>query len=101
MPNTETLKNKYEAVFIFSLKSSEEEIAEQVAKFKALIEENAELDLVDEWGKRRLAYTIDYQDEGFYVLFKFTSDASFPAELSRRSNISENVLRSMCIRIEE
>ena len=53
---------------------------------------------MDEWGKRRLAYPINYEEEGFYVLYNFVSGPEFPAELERVSNITEGVLRSMVVR---
>ena len=53
---------------------------------------------VEEWGKRRLAYAIDYKTEGYYVLMSFTSDPAFPKELDRILGITEGVLRSMIVR---
>ena len=50
-------------------------------KFKAMIEKNGTIDSVDVWGKRRLAYLIDDEPEGFYAVVKFTSEPAFPAEL--------------------
>ena len=55
----------------------------------------------DEWGKRRLAYLINDEADGFYVLYNFVSGPEFPAELDRVSKITDGVLRSMIIRKEE
>lgn len=93
-----TVKGSYEAVFIFSLTLGEEGVAAMVEKFKALIAENAELGEIDEWGKRRLAYLINDEAEGHYVLYNFVSGPEFPAELERISGITEGVLRSMVVR---
>ncbi|HJD23667.1 MAG TPA: 30S ribosomal protein S6 [Firmicutes bacterium] len=93
-----TVKGSYEAVFIFSMKLGEEGIAAMSEKFKTLIEQNAELGEVDEWGKRRLAYLINDEAEGFYVLYKFVSGPEFPAELDRVSKITDGVLRSLIVR---
>lgn len=90
--------NAYESVLVISLKSGDEGIAATVEKFKALIEKHATLNSVDEWGKRRLAYPIDKETEGHYVLFNFTSTADFPAELDRIYKITEGVLRSLIIK---
>ena len=68
-----------------------------VDKFKALIEANAELENVDVWGKRRLAYMIDKEAEGYYVLFTFSCKADFPAELDRVYKITDGVLRSIIV----
>ena len=96
-----TVKGSYEAVFIFSLTLGEEGVAEIKEKFKSLIEQNAEIGEIDEWGKRRLAYLINDEADGFYVLYNFVSGPEFPAELDRVSKIIDGVLRSMIIRKEE
>lgn len=96
-----TVKGSYEAVFIFSLTLGEEGVAEIKEKFKSLIEQNAEIGEIDEWGKRKLAYLINDEAEGFYVLYNFVSGPDFPAELDRVSKITDGVLRSMIIRKEE
>lgn len=96
-----TVKGSYEAVFIFSMTLGEEGVAEIKEKFKALIEQNAEIGEIDEWGKRRLAYLINDEADGFYVLYNFVSGPEFPAELDRVSKITDGVLRSMIIRKEE
>lgn len=96
----EKIQNAYESVLVISTKLGEEGIAEIVNAFKSLIEKNATLDSVDEWGKRALAYQINKESDGYYVLFSFTSDAEFPAELDRRYKITEGVLRSLIIKKE-
>ena len=96
-----TVINSYEAVIVISLKAGEEAVAETVKKFKELIEKNATMESVDEWGKRRLAYPINKETDAYYVLFNFKSDAEFPAELDRITKITDGVLRSMIIKKEE
>ena len=88
---------KYEAIFVISTKQDEESIKATVEKFSTLILENGTLTSVDEWGKRKLAYLINKEAEGYYVLFTFESEAAFPAELDRVSKITDGVLRSMII----
>ena len=95
-----TIKAAYEAVFVYSMKLGEDGIAAIKEKFQNLIAQNAELGEVDEWGKRRLAYLINDEEEGFYVLYNFVSGPEFPAELERVSKITDGVLRSMTIRKE-
>ncbi|MBQ5398923.1 MAG: 30S ribosomal protein S6 [Ruminococcus sp.] len=86
---------------IFSLKQGEEGIQALIEKFKALIEKHATLQNVDEWGKRRLAYLINKESEGYYVLMNFESEAAFPAELDRIFKITDGVMRSMIIKKDE
>ena len=88
---------KYEAMVVISTKQEEEAVKGLVERFKGLIEENGTLVSVDEWGKKRLAYEINKETEGYYVLYTFESNAAFPAELSRRLRITEGLLRSMII----
>ena len=92
--------NSYEAVIVISLKLGEEAVNETVKKFKELIEKNATVEKVDEWGKRRLAYPINKETDAYYVLFDFKSEPEFPAELDRSTKITDGVLRSMIIKKE-
>ena len=92
------VKANYEAVMIFSLKLGEEGIQSLIEKFKSLIEKHATLQNVDEWGKRKLAYLINKESDGYYVLMDFESEAEFPAELDRVFKITDGVLRSMIVK---
>lgn len=90
--------NKYEAMMVYSVTGGEESVNALTEKFKALIAENGTLENVDEWGKRKLAYLINDEAEGHYVLMSFESDANFPAEFERVAKITDGVLRTMIIR---
>lgn len=94
------VKNSYETVFILSTKLGEEGITSAVQKFKDLIAANGSIDNVDEWGKRRLAYPINKEEEGYYTLIAFTSSPEFTAELDRIYNITDGVLRSLIVKKE-
>ena len=96
----EKVVNSYETLFIVNPTIAEDDIKAAVEKFTALIAENGTVGEIDEWGKRRLAYPIDDITEGYYVLVNFTSESSFPAELERRYNIDENIMRGIVIRLE-
>ena len=89
--------SKYETVAVFSLKNGEEKAKELVEKFKALIEANGTMEAVDEWGIRKLAYAINYETDGYYVLYTYEADVAFPAELDRVFNITDGVLRSLIV----
>ncbi len=65
------LSSRYEAIIVFSLKKSEEEIKALSTKFADLIKEHGTLAEVDEWGKRKLAYDINYVRVGYFVLYSF------------------------------
>ena len=82
-------------MYIINPNLSEEETAAVVEKFKSLVEQNGTLDEMEEMGKRKLAYEINYISEGYYVLVKFTSAPDFPAELDRVLGITDGVMRSL------
>ena len=86
---------KYEVLYVLNPNLSEEETQGVVEKFKTLIEQNGTIDELEEWGKRTLAYEINYLSEGYYVLVKFTSGPEFPAELDRVLGITDGVIRSL------
>ena len=92
---------KYELMYIINTNLSEEETAAVVEKFKALVEQNGTLEEMEEMGKRKLAYEINYISEGYYVLVKFTSGPDFPAELDRVLGITDGILRSLITRRPE
>ena len=92
------MTNKYEAAMIFSVANGEEATNALKEKFNDLIAKNGTIENVDEWGKRRLAYLINDEAEGFYVFTTFTSEPSFPAELERIAKITDGVLRVMVIK---
>ena len=89
------ISEKYEAMVVFSVSSGEDNVKGLVEKFKTLIENNGTVEEVNEWGKRKLAYEIDDQTEGYYVLYTFESKPDFPAEFERVLKITDGVMRSM------
>ena len=86
---------KYEVLYVLNPNLTEEETQAIGEKFKTLIEQNGTVDEMEEWGKRKLAYEINYLTEGYYVLVKFTSGPELPAELDRILGITDGVIRSL------
>ena len=91
----------YEVVFIIDPAQGEEAIAATVAKFQALAEQNGSDVVVDEWGKRRLAYPINDLVEGYYVYMTCEVKPEMPAELDRVFKITDGILRSIIVAVEE
>lgn len=87
----------YEVVYIIDPAQGEEGIAALVAKFKTLAEQNGSAVEVEEWGNRKLAYPINFKNEGYYVLMSFTSEPSFPKELDRVLGITDGIMRSLIV----
>ena len=83
---------------VFSLAKGEEDAKELMEKFKALVESNGTLESVDEWGRRKLAYLINDEAEGYYVLYNYEAAPQFPAELDRVAKITDGVLRTLIVK---
>jgi len=93
--------NKYETIFVINPNLSEEEISGLVEKFRSLIASAGEVESVDEWCKRRLAYPINDLNEGYYVLINFSAEPSFPRELDRVYKITDGILRTIIVKKDE
>ena len=91
--------NKYEVVYIIDPAVEDEARKALINRFNDLIAENGgTVDKVEEWGKKRLAYAIDYKTEGYYVLVNFQGEAELPKELERNLQISDSVIRYQVIK---
>lgn len=91
--------NQYEVLYIIVPELDEEATRASIDKFKGIVESNGgEVVSVDEWGKKKLAYAIDYKTEGYYVLMSFNSAPEFPPELERNMKNDEAVLRYLVTR---
>ena len=88
----------YELLFFVAPSIDEETRLAVMKRIDTTIAEGAgKVDSVDEWGKRKLAYAINYITEGYYVLISFTSAPEFPKELDRILRITDGVIRSMIV----
>ncbi|MBC6696271.1 30S ribosomal protein S6 [Terrisporobacter mayombei] len=90
------MKN-YELVYVVR-PNAEDEVKEAVLnKVQEVISANGEVEKVDTWGNKKLAYSIAKFTEGFYVLVNFKASADLPKELDRNLKINENVIRHMIV----
>jgi len=89
---------RYETILVFNCALGEEAVSALVEKFKNLIADNSTIEKIEDWGKRRLAYPIEDETEGYYMLFHYESKPDFPTELNRVLEITEGVLRSLVVR---
>ncbi len=87
------ITGSYEAMVVFSVKNGEEQVKALIEKFNEMIGANGSDVSLNEWGKRKLAYAINYETEGYYVIWNFTSKPDFPAELERVLKITDGVIR--------
>ena len=95
--------NRYELTYIIDTALEESARKELIERFTQVIVANGgEVEKVDEtWGKRRLAYTINYKTEGYYVLTTFKAGGDVPKEIERNLQISESVIRYLVVKLEE
>ena len=93
--------NQYEVMYVIDAALEDSARVELINRFSELVKKNGgEIDRVDEWGKRRLAYAINYKTEGYYVLMYVKAPSELPKELERNFQINDKVLRSLVIRYE-
>ena len=93
--------NQYEVLYVITPELDEEADKVVMDKFADIITANGgEIEKVDVWGKRRLAYPIDYKTEGYYVLVVFNANPELPRELERNMRNDERLMRYMVTRKE-
>jgi small subunit ribosomal protein S6 len=92
---------KYESIFILRPSLEEEKRIEVIEKFKAIIAADGEIEKVEEWGNRKLAYEIEKIRDGYYVLVTFKANPTLPLELERNFKISDDVIRYIVINLED
>ena len=97
----EIRNQSYETIFVVTTANGDDAVKATVEKFTTLIASNGEITQVNDWGKRRLAYPINDLTEGYYTLVYFTAPANFAAELERRYNIDDNILRAIVLKDDE
>ena len=94
--------NKYELMYIIDPAVEEEARKARIAKFNDLIANTGGIvDKVEEMGKKRLAYAVNYKTEGYYVLVNFQAEAELPKEVERNLQISDSVIRYLVIKLIE
>ena len=93
--------NKYESVIIINPTVDEEGVKSLVKKFTDLINTDGKVEKVDELGKKKLAYEVQKNKEGYYVVFYFEANPSLISELERNYRITDEVIKFMSVRVEE
>ena len=93
--------NKYEVMYVIDAALEDSARAAVIDRFNGIVAANGgTVERVDEWGKRRLAYAINYKTEGYYVLMYISAPAELPRELERNFKISDQVIRYLVTRLE-
>ena len=91
----------YETMFIVHPEKGTK-IKELIDRFKKVVEgQNGSVSHVEEWGLRDLAYRIEKQSKGFYVLLQYQSPAHAVEELERNLKLTDDILRYLTVRVDE
>lgn len=92
----------YEMMLIYSPQLDEEALNAAIERTTTLIANNSgEIEKVDIWGKRRFAYEINDQTDGFYVVIDFKAESGATSEVERILKITEEVVRYLLVRRDE
>lgn len=93
---------KYEIMYIIRPDMEEDAQTALMERFHKILTDNgAEIEKVDEKGKKRLAYEINDYRDGYYVVVKFSSDVAAVNEFDRLAKFSDDIIRHMAIREED
>lgn len=93
---------KYETIFILDCGIEEEAQKALIEKVKGeIISAGGTIDKLDEWGKKKLAYAINYKTEGYYVFAEFEADAETPMAVERIFRITEGILKGLIVRKDD
>ena len=93
--------NKYESVIIINPNLEGEAVKALIEKFSNLINNSGKVDSVEEIGKKKLAYEIKKNKEGYYIVFKFEANPELITELERIYRITDEVIKFIVIKEEE
>ena len=94
--------NKYELAVVLSSAITDEERAAALEKVQGFITRaGGSITAVDDWGKKKLAYEIQKMSEGYYTFIRFEAEASAPAQVEENVRLTEQVIRFLCVSLEE
>ena len=93
--------NKYESVIIINPSVDEESMKALVNKYTDIINNEGKVESVEEIGKKRLAYEIMKNKEGYYTVFNFEAKPELIAELERNYRIDDSIMKFITVRNED
>jgi small subunit ribosomal protein S6 len=97
-----TVQHEYETTFIVRPEAIDDEVNRLRARFEAIItDRGGQLMVFEDWGRRRLAYTIEKSDHGRYIYLNYVGTPDAPAEIERIVGIEDHVIRFLTVRISE
>lgn len=91
--------NKYEVLYIISADTAEEKREEIIKKFSSFVEsKGGAVNGIDKWGMKKLAYPINFKNEGFYVLMNFEMAGTEVDALKKAMTINESIVRVQIVK---
>lgn len=90
--------NKYESVVIINPNVEETKLKELIERFQTLINSDGKVEQVNELGKKKLAYEINKNKEGYYVVYDFEAKPKLIAELERNYRITDEVIKFIVVK---
>jgi len=94
--------SQYEIVFILADKVDESGVKSNIEKFKEVVEKvDGTVTKANNWGKKTLAYEINKNRKGTYIMFEITGEGQFVKELEKKFRLSEDVIRYLTIKKKE
>ena len=92
---------RYEVIAIVLANVSDEDITALIERSQTIItDRKGVVAKIDKWGKRRLAYEINKQKDGYYFLIDFAGDGPIVAEIERNYKIDDRILKFMTVKKE-
>ena len=90
--------NKYESVVIINPNVEENALKELIERFQTLINTDGKVEQVNELGKKKLAYEIKKNKEGYYIVYDFEANPSLIAELERNYRITDEIIKFIVLK---
>jgi small subunit ribosomal protein S6 len=91
--------NNYELLYIIDNTLEDEKKEAVIEKFSQLVSENGgSVDKLDKWGTKKLAYPINFKNDGYYVLMNFQSNPELPLEFERQMRINDAIIRFIIVK---
>ena len=93
--------NKYETIIIINPSVEEERVNDLTKTYTDMINKDGKLEKADNLGKKKLAYEVKKNKEGYYVVFYFEAKPTVIAELERNFRITDDVIKFMTVNVNE
>ena len=98
----ESVQRYYETIFITPPELSEDDVEKVITDVKDIFaSRGAEVERIERWGRRRLAYPVKKKEEGWYVLLQVIGSGAAVQEVERRLRINDNVIKYLSVRLDD